>query len=594
MTLEMWIVIGLLAAALVLFSIERIRVDVTAVLIMAALIVSGVLTPRQGFAGFSNTATITVAAMFVISEALRRTGAVSYLAVASKKIFNRGYMQGLILTMVLIAVVSAFINNTPVVAVFIPVLLSVSNDTSISPTRLLLPVSFASMFGGMLTLVGTSTNILINSIAVEHGQNAFGMFEFTLPALLLLGAGLLYMMTFGLRLLPDRPSENSLTRRYDMADYLTDIVLLPEAPSVGSRVDESPLVRDLDIDVIGVIRDGTWQGDAPHAVRLEAGDTLRVRCDVRQIHELKRHVGCTVKGDKTLQDEDFNTEELSLLEVIVAPNAPLVGQSIRSAKFRDMFRATALALRHRGALQRKGFRNTRLSPGDAILIETPKADTRRIEADPNFVVASEVQLPTYRRSRLFSALLVAAAVIVVAALNLLPIEAAAVAGAILLVLIGTITIEEAYRAIDWKVIFLLGGILSLGIAMESSGLASQLSDTLISMVGQFGPLAFLAILYLLTALLTGIMSNAATAVLIAPIAFAGAESLGISARPLLVAVTFAASASFLTPVGYQTNTMIYGVGQYRFADFLKIGTPLTLLFWALSVLLLPVFFPFHG
>jgi len=591
MTFEMWVVIGLLLTALLLFSTERIGVDLTALLIMSVLLLAGVLTPEEGFSGFSNAATVTVAAMFVLSAALQKTGAVSFLAILSTRIFAQSYWIGIALTMPLIGIASAFINNTPVVAVFIPVLLGVARDTSISATRLLLPISFASMFGGILTLVGTSTNILVSSIAADHGLPAFGMFEFTSLGVLFFIAGVGYMLLIGVRMLPERRSEQSLTSRYEMADYLTDVVLLPEAPSVGTTVSASSMVRELDVDVLEVIRDGKRLEENVGDIVLHAGDMLRLRCDVQQIQKLQNRVGCNVKG-APLRDEDFNDDDLTLMEVIVAPNATLEGQSIHSSAFRNTFRATALALRHRGDLLHEGFRKTRLLAGDAILVEALPRDAERLKTNRNFVVASEIQVPVYRRSRLAAALLVTLGVIVTAALNILPISTAAVAGAMLLVATRSITLEEAYQAVEWKVIFLLGGIISLGIAMEKTGLAALMSDGLIDNIGSYGPTILLAALYLLTTLLTGVMSNNATAILVAPIALAAAEAMGISARPLLIAVTFAASASFLTPVGYQTNTMIFGVGQYRFSDFLKVGTPLTLLFWIMAIFLIPVFFPF--
>lgn len=592
MTLEMGIVIALIVLALVLFASERIGTDLTALIVMGLLMLTGILTPAEGLSGFSNPATVTVAAMFVISAALRNTGAVSFLALLSIYVFEKGYWTGLIITMLLIGVMSAFINNTPVVAVFIPVLLSVSQKTDISSSRLLMPISFASMFGGLCTLVGTSTNILVSTIAADYGYPPFGMFEFAALGALFFVAGLLYMITIGARLIPVRDEKGSLTRRYDMANYLTDVVLQPDAPSVGQRVEDSRLVRDLDVDVLEVIRDGRRLHEIVAHTRLEAGDVLRLRVDVQQIQRLKDSVGCVVRGDKALGDEDFEADELALMEVIVAPDAPLVGKTIRSARFRSTYEATALALRHRGELLHSGFRNMRLSAGDALLLEVPRSGIERIMNDPGFVVASEVVVPRPRRSKIVPALLITAGVILAASFDILPIVTAAVAGAVLLVLFRSISLDEVYHAVEWKVVFLLGGIISLGIAMEKSGLALLLSGALIDVIGDFGPLALLAALYLVTTLLTGVMSNNATAILIAPIAIAAAEAVGVSARPMLIAVTFAASASFMTPVGYQTNTMIYGVGRYRFADFLKVGTPLTLLFWLLAVLLIPVFFPF--
>ncbi|MBR9976495.1 MAG: SLC13 family permease, partial [Bacteroidetes bacterium] len=564
----------------------------TAMIVMAALLVTGVLTPGEGLSGFSNPATVTVAAMFVISAALRHTGAVSYLALLSNQLFSRNYWVGLLPTMILIGITSAFINNTPVVAVFIPILMSVSQQTDISPTRLLMPISFASMFGGLCTLVGTSTNILVSSIATDYDMPPFGMFEFSALGALFFLVGLAYMMVVGVRLIPKRESEASLTERFEMSEYLTDVVLLPDAASVGKRIPESRLVRDLDVDILAVIRDGERVQQSMPDIVLEAHDILRLRCDVKQIQELKNSVGISMTGDVPVRDEDFDAEEMALLEVIIAPNSSLAGATIRSARFRNMFRATALALRHRGQLLHSGFRNTKLRAGDAILLEVERDEVPRLVSDQNFVIASKVEIPLQRKSKLVPALLITMGVILAAGFEVLPIVTASIVGSILLVATRSITLEEVYKAVDWNVVFLLGGIISLGIAMEKTGLALLMSNGLINVVGEFGPLAVLAVLYLMTTLLTGIMSNNATAILIAPIAIAAAEALGVSARPMLIAVTFAASASFLTPVGYQTNTMIYGVGQYRFMDFVKVGTPLTLLFWVLGILLIPVFFPF--
>ncbi|MBN1446466.1 MAG: SLC13 family permease [Bacteroidetes bacterium] len=592
MTLEMGIVLGLIMLAIALFATERVGVDLTAVIIMAALLATGILSPAEGLSGFSNPATVTVAAMFVISAALRATGAVNGIALFSTRIFRKSYWTGLILTMLLIGVASAFINNTPVVAVFIPVLLGVSRDTGISSSRLLMPISFASMFGGLITLVGTSTNILVSSIAVDHGMPPFGMFEFSALGVCFLVVGMLYMILAGVHWIPKRTVEKNLTKQYDMADYLTDVVLHPVADSVGKKIAESRLVKDLDVDVLEVIREGSRIHTNLGEVVLQAGDILRLRVDVRQIQELKNTVGCSLKDDRALEDEDFDADELALMEVIIAPNSTLVGTSLRNSGFRNTFRATTLAIRHRGELLHEGFRDTRLRAGDAILIEVARPEIDRIISDPRFVVASEVELPHKRTERLVPALLITGAVIAAATFELLPIVTAAVLGAILLVATRCLTLEEVYHAVEWKVVFLLGGIISLGVAMEKTGLAEVISTGMIDIVGEYGPLVLLGALYLLTTLLTGIMSNNATAILIAPIAISAAEALGISARPLLVAVTFAASASFMTPVGYQTNTMIYGVGQYRFSDFLKVGTPLTLLFWILGILLIPIFFPF--
>jgi anion transporter len=270
----------------------------------------------------------------------------------------------------------------------------------------------------------------------------------------------------------------------------------------------------------------------------------------------------------------------------------LIGKTIKTSRFRNIYRANALAIRHRGQLYNTGFSDTPLAAGDAILLEVRQEDHEEIKNNTSFVIVSELDIPKLRKSRIIPALLIVLGIILTATLNILPIVISALIGCILLVITKTITLEEAYRAVDWSVIFLLGGILSLGIALDKTGAALLISDKLIELLGSYGPTAVVAALFLLTLVLTSIMSNNATAVLLAPIAIAAAATMGVNPKPFLMAVAFAASSSFMTPVGYQTNTMIYGVGQYRFADFLKVGTPLSIIFWILAIILIPVFFPF--
>jgi len=592
MTTEMVIVFCVIILAVFLFATEKIPVDLTALIVMGILLLSKIITPSEGISGFSNTATITVGAMFIVSAALKKTGAVNYIGFITSKIFKYNFWIGLIGTMVVVGIVSAFINNTPVVAIFIPILLGVAVDNKISPSKLLMPISFASMFGGVCTLIGTSTNILVSSIAVQHGLPAFTMFEFSSLGLIFFVAGLIYMITLGIKLLPKKEYESELTQKYRMNDYLTDIVLLPNAKSVGTKLIESPLVKELEIDILEVIRDNHRLLTPLHEIIFQANDVLRVRCDLKKIQKLQDRVGIAFKAQHNLHDKDFKSDDLILSEVIIAPNSDLVGKTIKTSRFRNVYRANALALRHSGQLYNLGFSNTVLKAGDALLIEIRKEDYNELINNKNFVFVSNLELPKYRKSKIIPALLIITGIILTATLEILPIMVSAIIGSILLIITKCITLEEAYKSIEWNVIFLLGGILSLGIALEKTGAALLISNKLIEVLGDFGPYAIIAAFYLLTSLLTETMSNNATAVLLAPIAIAASATLGLSPKPFLMAITFAASASFMTPVGYQTNTMIYGVGQYKFSDFLKVGTPLNLIFWILATIFIPVFFPF--
>lgn len=592
MTPDIIIVLIVIIGAAVLFATEKLPVDLTAILVMSVLLISGIITPEEGISGFSNTATVTVAAMFVISAALNKTGAVLFVGQIVSRLFKLNFWVGLIFTMLAVGVLSAFINNTPVIAVFIPIILSLAATNKLSPSKILMPVSFASMFGGVCTLIGTSTNILVSSIAVQYHQQPFSMFEFTSMGLLFFGAGMLYMIFIGVRMIKTDDTPSDLTLKYSMTNYLTDVVLLPEAKSVGKKLAESPLVKELEIDILDVVRSGKRLLRPTSEIVFESGDLLRVRCDVKKIQELKDRVGVKLKSNLKLHTEDFQAEDLMLVEAIIAPNSRLIGKTIKSSRFRNIYRANALALRHSGQLFHTEFVNIKLKPGDALLVEVRKENLEDLKQDPDFVLVSGVDLPKYRKRKIIPALLIVAGIIATASLNLLPIMIAAIIGSLLLVFTKCISLEESYKAIEWNIVFLLGGILSLGIALEKTGAALLIANSMIDLIGFLGPVAILAAFYFITTIFTSIMSNNASAVLLAPIAITVAESTGIDARPLLMAVTFAASASFMTPVGYQTNTMIFGVGQYKFSDFLKVGAPLNLIFWILATIFIPVFFPF--
>lgn len=592
MTFEIVLVLTILAGAVACFATERLPVDLVALLVLSALLVSGILTPEQAVSGFSNTATVTVAAMFVLSAGLVRTGVVRLLGKRLTGVGRLGLRPTLIALMALIGVVSAFINNTAAVAIFLPIVLGLARDSGISPSKLLIPLSFASMFGGVCTLIGTSTNILVSSIAAQHGLSPFGMFELAPLGLILFAVGALYLLTAGVRLIPDRRAGADLTQSYGMGDYLTEILVLPDSPAVGRLLRESPLVRDLDLDVLEIQRGGRLLPAPGAETVLAANDLLRVRCDVRKIRQAEKQEGIVLKSGLKWRDEDLRASEAALLEAVIVPGSALEGKTLKEAGFRQIYGGTALAIRHRGEVMRERLGMTPLRPGDVLLVEVRRDRVEALKRNPDFVVVSEIGIDEPRRGKLLLAVAIVASVVGSAALELLPILGSAILGSVLLVLTRCLTLDEAYRAIEWRVVFLLGGILPLGLALEKTGAARLLSSLLVDTIGAWGPLALLSAFYLLTSLLTEAMSNNATAALLAPIAISAASSLGVDSRPFLVAVTFAVSASFMTPVGYQTNTLIYGPGHYCFGDFLRIGTPLNLLFWLIATLLIPYFWSF--
>ena len=591
MTWEIAFVLGLTVCAVVLFVTEKFSTDIVAILVMIVLLVFRVLTPAEGLAGFANTATVTVGAMFVLSAGMFRSGAVNFVGKALGRLARHSSRLMLFVLMVGVGVLSSFLNNTAAVAILIPVVIVVARRAKTSPSKLLMPLSFASMFGGMCTVLGTSTNILASSIAEQAGLGAFSMFEFTKLGIIFFAVGVAYMMTLGRRLVPDHRGQGDLTTSFGLGDYLTDLVLQTESRSVGHSLASAPLVKELNIDVLQILRGEDTLRPTPETI-LREGDVLRIQGDLRTINELKGRAGVTFGMSMKWRDEHLQSTDTRLVEAVVGPSSPLAGKSLTESRLRENYGASVLAIRQHGTLRHGQFENITLMPGDALLIDVPNDQIEHLTQQRVFLVVSRAGIPRFDWRKASKAVAIVIAVVVVAATGLLPIVAAAATGALMMVLSGCVSTEEAYGAIEWNVLFLLAGMLSLGAAMEKTGASTMLADGMIDSVGGLGPLALLAAFFGATMLLTEVMSNNATVALLLPIAITTAQAIDVDPRAFMFAVVFAASSSFMTPVGYQTNTMIYGPGQYRFKDFARVGAPLHLIFWAVGTLLIPWFWPF--
>lgn len=586
MILDSLITLAVLGGAVYLWVSGRLAVEVVALLAMLTLVVTRVLTVEEGLSGFANPATAAIAALFIVSAGLFRAGALTAVSRLLRAVGRRSVLLLVVTLMLSVGVVSAFINNTPTVALLLPVVVSLARELRTAPGRLLMPLSYASIFGGMCTLIGTSTNILASAIGESHGLAPLGMFEFAPLGLVLFGAGVAYMLVVGHWLLPR--GEEAPVAEPPPRSYLTEIVLDAESASVGLTVAASPLVQRLEIEVLEVVRDRQRHAPPPPDLVLAVGDVLRVRCPASRIRELQARKGIRLKSDRP----GPRPERQHLAEAIVAPNSELVGSTLKASGFRDRFGVTALALMHRGETLQERLGTTVLRPGDVLLVEGPAEALEGLGRHEAFVFVTDLDHPPLSRRRLLTAVGLLAAVIGVSALGLVPIAIAAIAGAMAMIATGTLSPRQAAGAIDWRVILLLAGSISLGLALEKTGLAGHAARGIVGVLGPLGPVALVAAFYLLTSLATEAMSNAASVALLAPIAIATAVSAGYDPRPFLFAVAFAASASFMTPVGYQTNTMIYGPGGFRFGDFVRVGGPLNLIFLVIASVMIPRLWPF--
>jgi di/tricarboxylate transporter len=592
MNLEIILVLTIIMLALYLFISEKLSIDTVSILVMALLIVTGILTPEEGFSGFSNSATITVTCMFVLSYAIFQTGAMNSFGKMLTGVGRRNEFLAVLVLMVVAAVVSAFINDTAVVALLMPVVIQASRHSGISPSRLLMPLSFGALLGGVCTLLGTSTNILVSGIAERMYLEPFGMFEMTKIGLIFLITGLAYMLIAGTFLMPRRKDTTDISETYSLGKYLTEIILLPKAKSVGQQILNCQLKKDLDIEILQVIRGGVILEATPTLV-LEANDLLKVRCDVEKLKLLMEREGIKLKPEKQEDDPGIRANGLILIEAMVMHNSRFLNRSIKEINFRGRFDgANVIAIRHRDQILYERLGKAKLDVGDVLLISSNRERAKTLRDSSDFLVLSESPHTRFNFKKILPVIGIIAAVVLAASLGITSIVISATLGVLALVIFGIMRPDEVYKSIEWKVVFMLAGVLSMGAALEKTGAAELLSDGLINSVGVFGPHAVLSTFFLLTFMMTNFMSNNATAALLAPIAVIAARSLDVDERPFLMTVAFASSLSFMTPMGYQTNAMIYGPGNYKFKDYLVVGTPLNILLWIIGSIFIPYFFPF--
>lgn len=591
MTFEIATLTIILIGAVVLFALDIFPVDKVSILILAALVLTRQVTPREAVSGFGNTATITVACMLALSYGIQQTGALNYVANKIVDLVSGSHLKTLVSVILAVGILSAFINNTAAVALFLPLTLAVSREQNLDPAKLLMPMSFAAMFAGMCTLIGTSTNLLVYALALEWLNWRIGMFEFAVVGLIFFLAGTLYLLLLGHRLIPSRRMRRDLTEDYRLRHFVTELVLLPNSPLLGRTVSETRLGEMYDLEILELIRDRQRFLPSAEEVQLQSNDILLVKGDPQTLMRIGKQQGLTIKA-MSLSDRDLQDDNIMLVEAFVSPSSRLIESTIKEINFRKTYKATALAIRSHGRTIREKVGRVRLEFGDSLLILTTREQLHALRESPDFLVLEEVRMTLVRKDKVYWAVGIFLAMIFVATAGILNIMEAAIVAVSLMILTGCFRLRNLYQNFSWQVIVMLGCLIPLGAAMENSGLAALVADTMVHHLSAWGPVAVLSGLYLLTTLLTSVMSNNATAVLLVPIAVTIARQLNVDPKPLVIAVMFAASASFLTPIGYQTNTFIFAPGGYRFSDFVRVGAPLTLIFWIMATWLIPWYWPF--
>ncbi|MEJ2737242.1 MAG: SLC13 family permease [Anaerolineae bacterium] len=596
MTIDNLLVLGILAVAVVLFVSEKLRVDVVAMLVLVALVLTGLVTVEEAFSGFSSPAVITVWAVFIVSGGLTRSGVADLIARQVVRLAGRSQLRLTVLIMLAVGVMSAFMNNIGAVAILMPAVMSVARETDIPPSKLLIPLAWASLLGGNMTMIGTPPNILASSILESYGNiEPLRFFDFTPMGIVVLGAGILYMVLIGRHLLPKRTPGGELIDSYPVQEYLTEVRVEDDSPLLGKTVREADLENRYGLNVIH-IHLCCQEGEAVSAMtdhRLQVGDELHLEATAEAILASSQTLGLVPVPDRPIQPWEPEPERsaVELAEVVLAHTSSLRGKTLRQIGFRSRFGLAVLAIRHQGETLFARLGDISLDLGDSLLIQGPVDKVNLLRRERDFLLLDMPPLETRRTQKAPVSIAILLGVLVVVTAGWLHVSAAMFIGALLMVLSGTLTMDEAYRSIEWKSVFLIAGMLPLGLAMENTGTARLLADQIVGLVGDWGPLAVMMGIFVLTGLLTEVMSNAAATVLAVPIAIDAAQGLGADPHAFVMAIVIAASTSFLMPIGHQANVLIFGPGGYRFFDYTKVGVWLNLVLMILTALVLPLIWP---
>lgn len=592
MTIDQWIIFGTLFLTLVLFISGRWRYDIVALIALLIVSISGIIPAEKTFSGFGNPAVITVAAVLVLSKGLQNSGIIDLIGQKLLGIKGGITAQLAVLTP-LVAFMSAFMNNVGALALFLPVVLDLARKKNLQASSLLMPLAFASLLGGMTTLIGTPPNIIASTYRQQVTGEPFGMFDFTPVGLAVAVAGLLFIILIGWRLIPRRESKDIDPQLFDIENYITEVRIPPESKLVDKAIREIREFSQTSTTIISILRDNKQRMEPSPLTKLRAGDILVISADAAMIKQLVQLAGVVLVGSKEINQKDIEFDDLTLWEVVVAPNSMMIGGTVRSINLRAEHAVNLLAVSRQGIVLRTRMDNIHFKVGDVLLLQG-HTSTFKETIDTLGCLPLAGRSLTIKPGRKFLPMLVIfMTALLISALGWLPIQISLTAAVVITVITKIVTLREAYAAIDWPILILLGAMIPVGEALETTGAAQLIANGLLNVSNHFPPVISLIIILVATMFLSDLINNAATVVLMAPIGISVATGMGVAIEPYLIAVAIGASCAFLTPIGHQCNTLVLGPGGYKFGDYWRMGIIVELIVVIVSIPLILIIWPFH-
>jgi len=587
MTVEILSLFGIIVVMMGMMVTEKLPADTLSIIVMCALIVGGFVSPEEGVSGLSNPAVVTVLCLMILTVGLESTGLINTIGDILKNLLKGTEWKSLTILLLIVSVCSALISTTAIVIVFMRILLRLSKKIPFKLSRYLMPLSFVGIMGGASTIIGTSTNLIVSEIAQNSGLKPFGIFEIAPLGIVITIVGIIYLILVGRFMLPDSES-TGLVEEYNMEDYLTEVCVEENSKLIGHRIEDTGIYKDEEVHILEI----KHQNDEFHTPILgeifQAGDEILIKSSVEKLTELRNGNDLTLlSSESTIDDDRMNNDDRTICEIYIKPNSRLIGKNLDNVSFRKDYDAVPLAVKKKQKYYQSKLGQIYINAGDAILMDVGKANFESFYNKSEFIVLQHYKDLNTRDEKQNIAGAIMFGVIILATAKILPIMVSALLGCVLMLITGCLRLEDAYRKLEWNVYFLLAGVLPLGIALDKTGASELMANQFTESFGSLSPQMLVCVLYFTVTCFSSVISNNATAILFAPIVIAIAGKLDISPEPLLITIMFAANMSFITPLGYQTNTLVYGVGNYEFKDFIKVGGLLSLIIWVVASLLIP-------